>query len=275
MWVVSIMFRARDPHSGSSPWVGEGVEHAESLREQLLKIKELWPTAELINRVGFVLYWSTEAVERNSALCASPETRFGNHGTLGAGLTRSLNFVDNGQHFLGTEQDARSRLGWEHILNFYNALRLSGLDLAIPFSTLVSSITYQDSCTQTSQAIVPYPIDPSNPQQMEWVQLYRRYYKFLLILCSRYSLHLTKSHYLAQMKSLSNEVESSMAKFGLSEYLPIQSALNEDLEDEQLQPSREENESMDIDEIGPIPISQVLDRSVCRERGEVSISFYR
>lgn len=81
------------------------------------------------------------------------------------GLTRSLNFVNNGQHFLGTEQDARSQLGWEHILNFYNALQLSGLNLSIPFSTLVS-VTYQDNI-QTSEAIVPYPIDPSNPQQME------------------------------------------------------------------------------------------------------------
>ncbi|KAE9399999.1 hypothetical protein BT96DRAFT_673281 [Gymnopus androsaceus JB14] len=269
MWVISIMFWARDPHSGSSPWVGEGVEHVESLLELLLKIKELWPTAELINRIGFVLYWSTEAVERSSALYASPETRFGNHGTLGVGLARSLNFVDNGQHFLGTEWDARSRLGWEHILNFYNALNLSGLDLAIPFSTLVSSVTYRDSNTQTSEAIIPYPIDPSNSHQMEQVQLYRQYYKSLLMLCRRYSLHLTKSHYLVQMKSLSEEVESSMEKFGLSEYLPIQSALNENLESEEPEQSCEENGSMDIDEPEPIPISQVLDRSVCREKGEV------
>lgn len=63
-----------------------------------------------------------------------------------------------------------------------------------------------------------------------------------------------------------------MAKFALSEYFPIQSALNEDLDGEQL--GHKENKSMDIEELEPIPISQVLDRSVCHERGEVNCFYH-
>lgn len=188
------------------------------------------------------------------------------------GLAKSLNFVENGQHSLGTEQDARLRLAWEHILNFHNALYLCGLELAIPFQTLNSSTTYLDSETQTSKAITPYPVDPSNSNQMQKVLLYRRYYKFLLTLCHHYCLHLTKSHHRQQMKSLSDEVESSMAKFGLSEYLPIRSALIENgVGSDQDECMDNRMMDMDIDErdTEPITISRVLDRKVCCEQGKV------
>ena len=79
-------------HSGSAPWIGEGAEHNDDVKEFLEGVKAAWPSAELINRVGLVLYQSTQAVQRTSAFCVGPESHFGNHGTIGASMEKSLNF---------------------------------------------------------------------------------------------------------------------------------------------------------------------------------------
>ncbi|KAE9384754.1 hypothetical protein BT96DRAFT_950338 [Gymnopus androsaceus JB14] len=81
-------------------------------------------------------------------------------------------------------------------------------------------------------------------------------------------LHTLEGNRIATMKSLADEVELSMVKFGLSEYLPIQSALNEDIELRE-QGRINENE-MDTNGLEPIPISRILDQSLCHEKNQVA-----
>ncbi|KIK52401.1 hypothetical protein GYMLUDRAFT_265430 [Collybiopsis luxurians FD-317 M1] len=222
MWVICLMFRARDMHSGSVPWIGEGIRHADCIVQFLEEIKKAWPMAELINRVGLVLYQSTQIVQRSSAFCVGSESRFGNHGTLGTSMEKSLNFVSNGLHLLGTEHEAKTRIAWEYALDFYNNLQLSGLNLSIPFNQLVSGITYEDNI-HALHPVSQFPINPADPWHMEKVARYRSYYKHLLMMCRSYSLNLRKSYYLRTLSSLKHEIERSSAKFSQYEFPPITS----------------------------------------------------
>lgn len=262
------MFRARDMHSGSSPWVPEGAKHEQDLEEMLLAIQKQWPCAELINRVGLVLYQSSKAVQRTSAFCVGPETRFGNHGTLGSSMSKSLNFTDNGLHLLGTMHDAHTRLAWEHALAFYNGLSQSGLQLNLSFNDLVSAITYSNGNDQ-SNAVTPYPIEPTNVLQMDQVRLFRQYYKHLLLQCRRYHLNLTKSHYLHRMKALTDKVESSMTSFSLAEYTPIHSAVLE-IDNSLGEEGEDGEDESHLTTKDPVLISKVFERRYSPHRREVS-----
>lgn len=257
-WAVGLMFSARDMHSGSCPWIPEGAKHTEALVAFLSDISNAFPTADLITRVGMVLYQGTQMVERNAAICVSPETRFGNHGTLGTSMSKSLNFVQNGLHLLGSEKEAKTRLGWERVLDFCNGLHLDGLELGISVPDLISKVGFRDR-NNNFQAIVNYPIDPSDSAQMEKVQLHKAYLKHLYILRRRYYIPLTKSHYLQKMKTL--KLENSRSNAGISQFLPINSAVG----------------TFDLERgvQGPCPvISQVRDHRYCYKTQRVGHSLF-
>ncbi|KAF5373223.1 hypothetical protein D9757_010568 [Collybiopsis confluens] len=265
MFVICLMFRARDMHSGSSPWIGPGVKHTEEVQKFLDIMQSQYPAAELITRCGLVVYQSTQAVQRSAAFCVNPETRFGNHGTLSTSMTKSLNFSSHGLHLLGTERDANTRLAWEMALNFYNSLKVSGLDSKISFPDIVSSIFYKDSL-DTPQHIQSFPIDPADDIQMVQVARFRQYYKHLLQQCRRYLLVMTRSHYFAQMSDLKKEVETISLKISPVEYVPIQSALGSSVSNE----DDEGDQEYDIDiPDGSVTIARVVQRGLDRKTGQI------
>lgn len=82
----------------------------------------MYPYAELVTHVGIVLYQNTQVIDQYTAMCISPESCLGNHGTLGASLSKLLNFTQDSQHLLRMEREAKTPLTWEHVLMLMNSL---------------------------------------------------------------------------------------------------------------------------------------------------------
>jgi hypothetical protein len=213
------MFKGRDMHSGSSPYVHESLSHSEDMIQTLEELDRHIPGASSPNRVGLVSYWSTPSVERSAACNVCPETRFGNHGTLHSSLANSLNYAENGQHLLGLEQEAKSRLAWEHVLSFQNALTVCGINIDITTNEILSKMRYR-SVSDEDRPIIPYPIDISDPSHVAQSRLYQAYYQHLYTQCQRYFISTTKASHRSSVRAL--ETAASRSLFQLGERIPVE-----------------------------------------------------
>jgi hypothetical protein len=260
-WYIVLMFRARDMHSGSSPWVHPSQKHTPEMSQTLKDLDALWEQSDAINRLGFVLYSSVQAVDRDAPLCVGPETRFGNHNVLGESMSKSLNFSQNGQHLLGTMQEAKTRLAWERTFDFFNGLALDGLVMeGFKLSDFISRIRYKTG-DGPLESVIPFPMDDEAR-----VSLFRSYYKDLLLQCRRILLPLTKFGYNTRMQGLRKE---KTQVFHPRERLPVRST--------EIDPETQKDDSEDEDDLGlqsveavhPPKITKVLERKVDHQSGKV------
>lgn len=194
--IVFLSFRGNDPHSGTSPTVHKKQLELDLKSQEFLKdINERWPNAGYVNRVGYVIYHSSQATTRDSAMSLTPETRFGNHGTLGASLNRSLNFKEHGSHILGSRKDSAIRFARELLSGFYNTLIVSGLTLKIPLKTIAQAIQSASLDVEPLEASECLPLDASDPDVHKFMELSRAHYGYYYDLCKSIALTLKKADF--------------------------------------------------------------------------------
>lgn len=155
-----------------------------------------------INRVGYVLYQSAQAIQRNTNFAVTAPTIFGNHGSLSASQHRSLNFAQDGRHILGSGFDASTRLAIEAAYGFYNTLAASGIVLNESIMSIMGRMTYKDELTGNHLPIGLPPFDPSHPPDAEFTKNMSAYFKRYYLLCDSVHLGLTKAMYRKVQKEV-------------------------------------------------------------------------
>lgn len=202
------------------------MSHTPLAQAELDELAKTWEGSEKVNRLGLVIYQSTQYTQRTSPICVTPETRFGNHGTLSSSMTRSKNYADDGKHILGDEDDAANRLGRELLMQLYNGLSAAGLHLNTHLNDLLTQILYVDSSTGRRKALQSLPFDPQNPEQAVAVQQYRRYYCWLYGMCQSILLGVRRATYRANIEKVKAATAvGQKSGFNLGERVPVATAV--------------------------------------------------
>lgn len=148
-----------------------------------------------INRVGYVLYQSAQAIQRNANFAVTGPTMFGNHGSLSASQNRSLNFAQDGRHILGSSFDASTRLAIEATFGFMNTLAASGIVLDESITSIMGRMHFKDELTSNYLPVGPPPFDPSYASDAEFTATMSAYFKHYYLRCDSVHLGLTKAMY--------------------------------------------------------------------------------
>ncbi|KAI0037919.1 hypothetical protein FA95DRAFT_1613779 [Auriscalpium vulgare] len=201
-WVVLLVFRGNDLHSGFSP---SSQSHGSLLDAGSLDdLSKTWDNAGKVNRCGYVVYHSAQATQRASAMSVTPATRFGNFGTRSATELKSLNFSEHGRHILGTPEDAASRLAHELTFQFMNGLAAAGLQPTFTANHLLDRLRFYAPDTETSQPVRLTAYDPAGKE--DWISRMESYYAGQWANNSDISLGMTKEAYKRHQIQLRSNV---------------------------------------------------------------------
>lgn len=173
------------------------MKHNPEMAAALEAIDKLWEKAGEVNRIGLVIYQSYQATQREAAMCATSETRFGNHGTLGSSMARSLSYEEHGKHILGTSLDAATRLNWENLLGVFNSMYANGVSfVGNTFDSMMKKIEHT-SADGTKHRLPPFPHNPLDPKQSRDIKNKRQMYCWYWNLAHKMLLGVRKSAYKA------------------------------------------------------------------------------
>lgn len=202
------------------------MSHGPLEQAELDALAKVWDGAETVNRIGLVIYQSTQYTQRNSAICVTRETRFGNHGTLSSSLAGSMNYADHGKHILGDEDAAANRIGRELLMQLYNGITAAGLQMDPRINEMLTQISYLDSLTGERKALKSMPFDPQSPDDAYAVQQYRQYYCWMFDLCRSILLGVRRATYKANVQKLKALTAAGHASgFTTTERVPVARAI--------------------------------------------------
>jgi hypothetical protein len=182
VWIIFLAFKGNDLHSGFAP-----LDDCDAHQEWVDSIvAPAWDHAGPENRIGYVIYPSSPAIQRNAAMNTTPSQLFGNFGSAQPHKTGQHTFSKHGQVTLGDQEDWANRMGREIISSFFNQLRHCNLDLNLDVSELLQSISFKRNKDGVSVPLQPLPYHPVKDAGQ--IALYRGYYKHYQMQCL--SLHI-------------------------------------------------------------------------------------
>lgn len=194
-WIVFLVFKGTDIHSGFAP-SEDPLSHQEWVESHL---SAAWDHAGPENRQGYVIYPSTVATKRNAGMNMTPTKLFGNFGAAQPHRTTQRTFSDDGFVSLGGLNSWANRMGREAVLEFYNNLCLSNLDLNIDLDALIQSITYK-SINEDNIALLPLPYHPIKDSAL--IKQYISYYAYLQYECTEMHVQVNRSNYKGWQKEI-------------------------------------------------------------------------
>lgn len=170
VWIVFLVFKGSDLHSGFSP-TEDVADHQRWVDENL---SAAWNLAGPQNRVGYVNYISTVPSERTGSMNISPPTMFGNFGSSQIHKVKQKNFAMHGHAVLGDQDTYANRMGREILYNFWNSLQLCDLDLNLDIGELLEKISYQDHQSKSAVQLKPISFNPQCKAEVitRYLQLY-------------------------------------------------------------------------------------------------------
>lgn len=188
------------------------MKHNPEMAATLDAVNQLWEKAGEVNRIGLVIYQSYQATQREAAMCATSETRFGNHGTLGSSMARSLSYEEDGKHILGSAQEAATRITWESLLAAFNILRANNVSFkGSSYDDLIEEAEYTDPLGNKHD-ISAFPHDPLDPKQSTEIHNKRRMYCWYWNLAHKMLLGVRKSVYKAVRARVDAEAALAVPK---------------------------------------------------------------
>ena len=161
MWIVFLVFKGSDLHSGFAPvedpqahqrWVDENVSAA-------------WNVAGPQNRVGYVSYIGSVPSDRLGSINITPPTMFGNYGSNQVHKLRQKMFAMHGQNILGGTSAYAERMGREIVGNFWNSLQSCDLEFDQDINELMSRISFKDPQTDSQIRLGPLPFNPQRDRE--------------------------------------------------------------------------------------------------------------
>ena len=170
IWIVFLVFKGSDLHSGFAPsedprahqrWVDENVLAA-------------WNVAGPQNRVGYVSYIGSVPSDRLDSINITPPTLFGNYGSNQVHKSKQKTFAMNGHNILGGMPTYAERMGREIVTNFWNSLQYCDLDFDQDINDLMSNISFKDLETNSQVKLGPLPFNPQHHRKV--IERYLRLY---------------------------------------------------------------------------------------------------
>jgi hypothetical protein len=148
--------------------------------------------------MGFVLYPSSPAIERNAAMNMTPAQMFGNFGAAQPHKIGQRNFATHGQVILGGQDTWANHHGREQVASFWNSLQHCNLDLHIDPDILLQSISYTDK-EGIVKRLKPFPYHPSNDDST--IKLWRGYYQWHHMECAAMHIPMEKTDFRARQEA--------------------------------------------------------------------------
>jgi len=161
-WIVFLVFKGNDLHSGFAP--KEDPEAHQRWIETTLN--DAWNMAGPQNRVGYVNYPGRVPCQRMGSMNMSPSTLFGNYGASQVHKEKQKNFAQHGLMTLGGQDAYSNRHAREIIYDFWNALQYCNIDLGLDLDTIFNSLSYKDSKTSRSVSLQPLPFHPKRDESL-------------------------------------------------------------------------------------------------------------
>lgn len=188
VWITFLVFKGTDLHSGYAP--SEDKEaHQAWIDSELLPA---WNRAGDQNRVAFVCYPASQAVNRSAAMNMTPAQTFGNFGAAQPHKTNQHTFSNDGKVALGATEDWANRLGREMVFSFWNQLQYCNLDLGLRPNDLLQNISFLNA-TGEQVTLKPFAYDPVS--DFEKIKLWNGYYAWYEIQCESVAIPMTKHQF--------------------------------------------------------------------------------
>lgn len=199
VWIIFLAFKGNDIHSGFAP-----VEDPDAHEKWVNSIvAPAWDHAGPENRIGYVIYPSSPAIQRNAAMNITPSQLFGNFGSAKPHKTGQHTFAKHGQVILGNQADYANRLGREIVGSFFNQLAECNLDLNIDVNTLLQSISFRSNKDGFSTPLKPLPFHPINNAGV--IADYRGYYQHYRKQCFGLHIHISRAAYADLRRTMNKE----------------------------------------------------------------------
>ncbi len=180
--VCFLVFNGRDLHCGESPG---GIQRAlDDFHSMFPEPSRTWKDQECVNRVVYVGYFSSHAVNRSCTLAMTPEIPFGNYHPR---PTQYANFAQQGKIMMGSAHARAFRFAAELYRinnNFLHHTQMNVPDLMDVFK----KITYSDERGRQYQIGDALPV-----VSPETRKLWRSYYQFYYHLCLRNEVTISRS----------------------------------------------------------------------------------
>ncbi|KAJ3531529.1 hypothetical protein NMY22_g8116 [Coprinellus aureogranulatus] len=190
-WVVFIVFKGTDMHSGHTP-----SESRARFEERMNgEWDYIWQLAGEGNRRGLVCYPSAEATERKAGVNFSPPTFFGN--LVPSHRDNALNLMQHAATAMGGPVPHARWVAREIVMQFWNSLQLANLDMAIDINDLMESLSTVINGKKIDMGSLPY--HPINDR--EQIQEYMGYWAFYYDICEKMAIHNVRSRYKALDKA--------------------------------------------------------------------------
>ncbi|KAF7974474.1 hypothetical protein HWV62_12124 [Athelia sp. TMB] len=126
VWILILVFSGSHVHRGTAPRAPPpGTMFVEEVPDDVRKV---WHQVGRENRSMTVAYVSLAATRRAGSHAITPPAYFGNEGNSKAHKDSQRTFSEHGQLVLGNFRTRFNRLGSELIYQFYNSMKLAGLD---------------------------------------------------------------------------------------------------------------------------------------------------
>ena len=189
VWIIFLAFKGNDIHSGFAP-VEDPGDHQHWVDSI---VAPAWDHAGPENRIGYVIYPSGPAIQRNAAMNATPSQLFGNFGSAQPHKTNQLTFATHGQVTLGGQDAHANRLGREALGSFFNHLAHCNLDLNTDVNEVLQKITYkrhQDGASVPLKALPYHPV-----KDIDHITLWRGYYQHYRDQCLSLHVHIDRKAY--------------------------------------------------------------------------------
>lgn len=198
VWVVVVVFKGNDPHTGTSP----SVTDKGKMHEIYCILRDLWDGVPSPNRCGFVIYQQWAATTRAASMSISPSLTFMNQGGYTPHKDSYLNYIQHGakSKLLGNFEGFFNRLHREgvfHQWNYQQHLEGNSFDV----TTTLPQMTYIDEDGATKHCD-PVPFHPI--KHALYVREMRGRFQWLNDVAYLYTLPITKAAMRkAQQKMLS------------------------------------------------------------------------
>lgn len=170
VWIVFVVFKGNDLHSGFSP-----MEDLEAHKQWVDSIvSPMWDHAGPENRIGFVVYPNSAAIQRSASMNFTPSQLFGNFGAAQPHKTLQHTFAKHGQVTLGNREEWANRSGREAVSLFQNFLSQNNLQLNLDINDLIQSISFENQAG-APVALKPLPYHPV--EDAAKIALWKGYYQ--------------------------------------------------------------------------------------------------
>ncbi|KAJ7734871.1 hypothetical protein B0H16DRAFT_1577418 [Mycena metata] len=191
-WIVFLVFRGNDLHSGFSPTMPP-IPRSE--------VNDLLRAPGVI-RVVYVNYPSRVATTRSGSMSMTPATNFGNYGSTSAAKAEQRHYSDaTSTPIFSSVRVQANWLAREAAQNFQNALAWSGLKLNVGMTKLLSSMSYNDPQLGETHVEAPvFDLELHKDQMSRWW----RFYEWHRYLCKKYLILITKDEFRTAQAQLAS-----------------------------------------------------------------------